>query len=343
MNSLKTIKTLQIISAIILLAISCIMGIVLPLNYQVAQASENEVYLGGAPVGLHVKANGLIVQDYKPIITEKGTLYPAKDAGIAIGDLILRANGNKTLSPKDLQAEIDKNCCLRITILRNNDEVELTLNAVYDPLSNKNKLGLIVKNDISGIGTLTYVDNNGNFCSLGHKICDPTLDNCDKYQIGNVYPATILGVYKGKENEAGALKGTFDKTKQTIGIVNKNNAFGVYGKLEDKSFYKDCEKVKIGSKSDVRPGKAFIYSTLDDNKIEKYQIEIIKAYDQKSPEIKGLVIRVTDKRLQEKCGGIVQGMSGSPIVQDGKLVGAVTHVFLSDAQIGYGVYIDWLL
>ena len=121
MNSLKRIKTLQIISAIILLAISCIMGIVLPLNYQVAQASENEVYLGGAPVGLHVKANGLIVQDYKPIITEKGTLYPAKDAGIAIGDLIIRANGNKTLSPKDLQAEIDKNCCIRLTILRNND------------------------------------------------------------------------------------------------------------------------------------------------------------------------------------------------------------------------------
>ena len=339
----KKIKSWQFLSAIILLALISIIGITLPLDPTTAKADSSEVYLGGTPIGLHLKASGLITQDFKPIITEKGTLYPARDGGIIIGDFITQANGNATLTPQDLQAEIDKNPCVTLTILRNNEKIELTLNAVYDPIANKNKLGLIVKNDISGIGTLTYVDNNGNYCSLGHKICDPPFDNCEKYQSGKVYPATILGIYKGKENEAGALKGAFDKSKQAVGNVSKNNAFGVYGKLEDKSFYNNWERVKIGSKNDVKPGKAYIYSTLDDNKVEKYQIEIIKTYDQKSPEIKGMVIRVTDKRLQEKCGGIVQGMSGSPIVQDGKLVGAVTHVFLNDAQIGYGVYIDWLL
>ncbi len=340
----KSFKKSYLTCFIILASLTLLLGLILPptTDLKAFAESSNEVYLGGMPIGLNLRADGLLVQDYKPIITEKGTVYPAKDGGIIPGDLITHANERKISSPQELQAEIDKNSTINLKVLRENNEIELSATAVYDPITNKNKLGLIVKNDISGIGTVAYVDSNGNFCSLGHKICDYNFDNAEKYQIGQIYPATIIGVYKGKENEAGALKGVFDKTKKPIGSVNKNNAFGVYGKLSDTTFYNSSQKVKIGSKSDVKPGKAFIYSTLDDNCIQKYQVEIVKAYEQSTPEIKGMVIRITDKRLKEKCGGIVQGMSGSPIVQDGKLVGAVTHVFLNDASIGYGVYIDWL-
>ena len=339
----KSIKNrLRILTLIIIILLS-VSSFCFSTSYK-ALAKEDEVHLGGLPIGLNITSDGLVVIDFKPIITTSGAVCPAKESGIEKGDLILSANKNAIRTANDLQNAINNanSESIPLTVFREDKELELIVNLVFDPLAGMKKIGLIVKNDISGVGTITYIDNTGNYCSLGHKICDSNLDNQSFYQKGNIYNATILGVYKGNDNEAGALKGAFDKNSTSIGNTSKNCDFGVYGKITDDSFYKSRELVKLGSKSDVKPGKAYIYTTIEGSTPQKYQIEIVKNYNQDKPEIKSMVIRVTDKRLLEKAGGIVQGMSGSPIVQNDKLVGAVTHVFLKDSSIGYGVYIDWL-
>ena len=309
-----------------------------------ALANNEEVYLGGQPIGLNIFSTGLIVMDFKPIITKDGTCCPAKECGIQIGDMIIKAGNNDIKNPQDLEKSINNNFKkTQLSVFRDNTIIELEATPVFDPIAGSNKLGLIVKNDISGIGTLTYVDNNGNYCSLGHKICDPKLSNNHLYQNGNLFSATVIGVYKGTTNEAGALKGVFDKNTTPYGSITKNNEFGVYGKIKDTNIIKNTKRIKIGSKNEVKTGKAYIYTTIEGNIPSKYEIEIVKLYTQDKPEIKSMVIRVTDKRLIDASGGIVQGMSGSPIIQNDKLIGAVTHVFLNDSKIGYGVYIDWLI
>ena len=326
-----------------ILSFCILFSIIIPFGVT-ATAENEEVYLGGIPIGLTLRSDGLIVLDYKPIITEKGTCFPAKDSGIQVGDLLKRANNNSLNSISDLENAI--NCStndVKIVLIRENKEIELSITPVFDPLAGSKKIGIIVKNDISGIGTLTYVKNNGDFCSLGHKIADPNLNNYTCYQNGDLFNANILGVYKGNKQEAGALKGTFNKTDMPIGKVKRNNEYGVYGTISHKYLINSLKKVKIGTRNEVVPGKAYIYSTIEGNSPQKYEIDIIKATKQQKPDVKSMVIRITDKRLIDSTGGIVQGMSGSPIIQNDKLVGAVTHVLLDDATIGYGVYIDWLL
>ncbi len=306
-----------------------------------SKTESNNIYLGGFPIGISLKSDGLVVEDYKVIITQNGSYYPAKECGIQIGDVILSVNGAPIKTPSDLEESIGKEpSILSIEILRKNKKLTLECKSVYDPIAGNPKLGLIVKNEINGIGTMTYYDDKGNFCALGHKISDSNADNFELYQQGMLYNAKIMGVYKGKEGEAGALKGVFDKNSVNIGNIYKNTDYGIYGSLSVKP--EDKIEIKKGSKNDVVLGKAYIYSTLNDSKPDKYEIEIVKAINQNSPDVKSMVIRVTDDRLIDIAGGIVQGMSGSPIVQNDKLIGAITHVFLNDAKIGYGVYIDWL-
>ena len=338
----KNIKFKSLLIILVLLFISTFSFAIFN-HHDVTFAQEKEVYLGGQPIGLNINSDGLIVIDFKPIITASGNLCPAKDCGLQAGDMIIKTNDKVVKTPVDLQNAISNaDSTVKLLLKRADKEIELSASPVFDPLAGARKLGLIVKNDISGIGTLTYVDNNGNYCSLGHKICDPNLNNQALYQCGKIYNANVIGVYKGSKDEAGALKGTFDKNASEIGSTIRNCEFGVYGKIPNKNALKLDKKVKIGSKNDVKPGKAYIYTTIEGSQPKRYQIEIVKAYNQDKPDIKSMVIRVTDKQLLEASGGIVQGMSGSPIIQDDKLIGAVTHVFLNDSTIGYGVYIDWL-
>lgn len=339
-NKVNFLTAFSLVILLLILSLSISISYV---SNGIAFAGNDEVYLGGQPIGLNILSDGLIIIDYKPIITASGAVCPAKDSGLMIGDMIISINSTNIKTPSDLQKATNTNDNnFNLTVIRENKKLNFVISSVFDPLAGAKKLGLIVKNDISGIGTITYVDNNGNYCSLGHKICDPKLNNSTLYQNGKLYSAKILGVYKGNKDEAGALKGTFDKNSKEIGITTRNCEYGVYGKINDKKFISNTTKVKLGSKNDVKPGKAYIYTTIEGSTPQKYEIEIIKNYSQNSPQIKSMVIRVTDKRLLDTCGGIVQGMSGSPIIQNDKLVGAVTHVFLNDASIGYGVYIDWL-
>ena len=184
---------------------------------------------------------------------------------------------------------------------------------------------------------MTYMDGN-KFYALGHAIKDMNGEDIVANG-GNIYNANIVGFVRGQKGKAGELNGSFSTLGNSFGNITANNIYGLYGDLNNKS---SGEKIILGSKNDVQPGTAYIYTTIDGIVPQKYEIQIIKANNQNSPSEKSMVLRITDKRLLETTGGIVQGMSGSPIIQNGKLIGAVTHVFVSDPTKGYGIYVDWM-
>lgn len=325
---------------VVLVAFSCVFILT---DYS-ANASANVVYLGGTPIGITVEADGMVVAELVDVITKDGTKKPAENSGIQVGDMILSIDNKTIASPEDIASAIkDKEVALEIVISRNGEKITLSVTPARDVITGECKLGLYVKNLIAGVGTLTYVNaSNNRFGALGHQISDCGTENSDFFSKGHTYPCNVLGVVKAQPNEAGALKGTFKKDGIITGNIDDNCIFGVFGVANERLF-ENRPYVTVGTKDEVQPGKAHIYTTIEGNVPQKYEIEIVKAEKQSSPAPKGMVIRVTDKTLLEKTGGIVQGMSGSPIVQNGKLVGAVTHVFLSDATGGYGMYIDWML
>ena len=309
-----------------------------------AYASVDSVYLGGTPIGIVVKSDGLTVADYVEVITAGDAVCPAREAGILRGDTLIAINGNQLKEVRDISENVaaspDK---VIVDIERGGDRIVAEVVPAKDIVSGEYKLGILVKNDIAGVGTVTFVKDDGRVCTLGHCIADPGENNAYKYQKGNFYRCRILGSVKGKENEAGVLKGVFDRNSDSIGVINLNNDFGVYGVATGSELYSSRPRVMTGMRNEVSPGKAYIYTTIEGQSPKKYEIEIVKVEVQDAPSTKGMVIRVTDKALLDVTGGIVQGMSGSPIIQNGKLVGAVTHVFLNDAAYGYGIYAEWLL
>ena len=233
---------------------------------------------------------------------------------------------------------------MSLKVRRNGEICDMSISPALDSITNTYKLGLWVKEDAVGIGTLSFVNaTTKRFGSLGHSINDSETNEIIDVSGGNIYESKILGIKKGKSGKAGELMGTFSR-EHVIGSVDKNCEFGVYGFVDDVStFTVNKTSIDIGGRLSAKPGKAQILSSLDGDEIKAYDIEIIKTNFQQSCNEKSMVIRVTDKELIEKTGGIVQGMSGSPIIQNGKLIGAVTHVFINDATKGFGIYIDWML
>lgn len=306
-----------------------------------ASASEEVeyVYLGGRPIGIVMDGDGLEICGKSEVITDKGAQIPALNLEILPGDILIGINGQKVSTLKELSSilkNIEDGKEIKIEISRNGKILTFDIIPAKESLSGNKKLGLVIKDGTSGIGTVTYVRKDLTFGALGHTISDTV-----KVQQGKIFECKINGVNYPKSNQAGELKGSFDKNKKMIGKVTKNNQFGVFGIVQKNYGY--APEVRLGNKSLVQEGKAYIYTCVDGCIPQKYEIEIVKAYNQSEPEVKSMVIKVTDKNLLEKSGGIVQGMSGSPIVQNGYLVGAVTHVFTSDSTKGYGLYIDWMI
>lgn len=304
---------------------------------------DEEVYLGGYPLGITLDGDGVTVIGLNEFVNSDGKLCcPALTAGISINDVIVELNGRKIYGSAKLTeiANSSKGNPMKVKFLRDGKIQESTIVAQKDLTAGNYRLGLWTRDSSSGIGTLTYVRKNLNFGSLGHPICDAQGNtvNCTN---GGVFNCSIDGIEKGKKGAAGELKGSFYFDERT-GNIYTNNKYGAFGTFN--ALPKFCvETIAVADVSEVKPGKAQIYCTLDDNVRKSYEIEIVKAAAQSSRDDKGMVIHVTDKELLEKTGGIVQGMSGSPIVQNGKLVGAVTHVFVNDPTRGYGIYAKWML
>lgn len=308
------------------------------------KVAENSVYLGGDCLGFSLHSKGLIVVGSNYIFTKNGAINPFVESGLKVGDVISSIDGIQVLSVDDIGNILKKSNgdAMDIVVVRDGKQLNLSITPVKDIFSNEFKLGLWIKNTTEGIGTLTFVDDENNrFGSLGHAIYT---NNGDVLQVneGNVYRSKVLGVKKGVDGTPGEILGTFTKD-EPIGNVDKNCEYGVFGYMTDNEFLENKQLVDIGGRATVKPGKATIFCALNGDDIKPYEIEIIKANYQTSSSEKSMVFRVTDKELLKTTGGIIQGMSGSPIMQNGKIIGAVTHVFVNDPTKGFGLYLDWML
>lgn len=300
------------------------------------------VVLGGVPIGISLDNNGIEVLGFTEIITDDGAVCPAENSGLCVGDKIVEVDGIQSSKTKQLRDAGQDGDDVSITFVRDGKEYDTSITPQKDVLSGEYKFGLWVKDVSNGIGTLTFVKDGNYFGALGHPI---TSKDGEIIEItgGKVHECVILGVEKGVKGEAGQLKGVFSNIKE-IGSIYKNNKFGVYGKLSAYPIGVDAsETIKVADIPEVKPGKAQIYSTIKGETPVCYDIEIVKVSGQSQKDDKGMVIKVTDQRLLDQTGGIVQGMSGSPIVQNGKLVGAVTHVFINDPTRGFGMFAKWML
>lgn len=309
---------------------------------------EKEVYIGGTPIGFVIDVDGLIVMGNNSVLTEEGNVNTFENSKLKKGDIITKINNQSVSSVLDLKQILEnENYCgepLELNVLRDGKELFLSLQPALDKEDNTYKIGLWVRNDATGVGTLTYVDCNSlKFGALGHPITDYETGAVVPAKSGKIFPCSVVGLNKGEKGVPGEIKGVFMQGKNQKGTIKKNTQFGVFGEIQDKTKIVDLNKTAdVASRLTMKPGKATLVSSIS-GVSEEYEIEIIKTNYQPSSSDKSFVFRVTDERLLELSGGIVQGMSGSPILQNGKVVGAVTHVFISDPTKGYGVYIDWMI
>ncbi len=306
---------------------------------------DRQVWLGGQTVGVAMYTDGLFVTDTVAVENTEGKfITPAAAAGIRKGDYIISANGVKLDDVSTMDAVL-KACNgenITLAVKRDGTSFEVSVTPVKSIEDQKYRLGLWMRDSAAGLGTVTYVDTKDNsYMALGHAICDGDSGKILNVGNGRIVDCAITNVEKATKGNAGELKGSFGVGAQVLGTIEQNTQFGLKG-TADESF-KRGDLIYLGSKELVHEGEAEIYSTVDGNGVKKYKIEIAHVNNQTYPQEKSMVIKVTDPELLEKTGGIVQGMSGSPIVQDGKLIGAVTHVMLNDSTRGYGIFIDWMM
>lgn len=311
---------------------------------QVKMLPEEEVYVGGCPIGLSVQTDGAVVISNSMVIPESAKVI--KNQYFSTGDIIKEIDDTEIHSVDDIAKalELSQNDRVTIKYQSNNQEKEKDVALIKDS-EGKYKIGLWVKDNFSGIGTLTFVkknDENHQFGALGHPITNGNNENIIPISEGEIYSCSLVDIAKGERNNPGELRCVFvQKNKQ--GTFGKNTQVGIFGNLDQMNDLIDPNKTAmLGGRLSVKPGEAKIVSRVS-GILEEYDIEIIKTSYQTKSADKSLVFRVKDKRLLDLTGGIVQGMSGSPIMQDGKIVGAVTHVFVSDPTMGFGVYSDWML
>lgn len=317
-------------------------------NLNINVIEDDIYYAGGNCLGFSLKTKGLAIVGGNYVLTKSGRANPFLESGLKVGDIIVNINNTDISQIEDITLAllnyngIDK---INITVKRNNETITTTIKPVLDIQTGEYKLGLWVKDDALGVGTLTfYNDTTKRFGSLGHAITNSTNKSNIEVLSGEIYNCKVIGVKMGYNGVAGELLGTFSLNQESIGNIDKNCNFGVYGYItNNETIIEDKTPIELGGRVSVKPGKAKILSCIDSENIEEFDIEIIKTNYQKNENEKSMVIRVIDKELLSKTGGIVQGMSGSPIIQNGKLVGAVTHVFLNDASKGFGLYIDWMV
>ena len=313
-----------------------LLGLIPVHETRVNVVEERTLIPGGQAVGVALKTRGvLVVSD------------AAKGRALRAGDVILSADGKNVESTKALSEQVGaaQTDTVRLEVLRGGQTITVDAQAEPDPSDGRRKLGVWVRDSTAGVGTLTYIDPaNQAYGALGHAIVDADTGRLLAAREGAILHASIVGVTKGQSGKAGELKGNFLKAGEQIGSLMENCEYGIYGVLDDMPenlLYP--QGLRAGARSAVHTGAASIIATVDADGPQEYGVEIVRCFAQSEPSQKGMILRVTDERLLEKTGGIVQGMSGSPILQDGRIIGAVTHVYLSDATQGYGMYIEWML
>ncbi|NRD80697.1 SpoIVB peptidase [Bacillus sp. BRMEA1] len=304
---------------------------------------------GGQSIGVKLNTVGVLVVGHHLVNTLSGKKSPGEIAGIKVGDIITEINGNKIEKMTDVapyvQAAGQSGKALNIMISRENGKFTTKLTPLKDKGENTYKLGLYIRDSAAGIGTMTfYHPQSKKYGALGHVISDMDTKKPIVVEDGQIVRSTVTSIEKGSNGDPGEKLARFSSDGEIVGNIQKNSPFGIFGELNKQLKNGILDKpLPIALSSQVKEGPAKILTVVNNDKVEEFDIEIVSTIPQKFPATKGMVIKVTDPKLLEKTGGIVQGMSGSPIIQDGKLVGAVTHVFVNDPTSGYGVHIEWML
>lgn len=305
------------------------------LNITVKANDKDFVYLSGDSIGIKMETGVYVAGKYH-VNTENGKVSPWKNSNIEVGDKILKIDNYKVETNNDLLKYLsNKNNNVNLTLQRN-DSIFNTNIEVIRNLNNEYTIGLYIRDKILGIGTMTFITKDNYFASLGHGIYDNNvlLNSLN----GTIYYSSVSSIKKAEPGIAGEKRASIDNI--SIGKILANDITGLYGKLNVNN---DLKKIDIGNQYSIKTGAAQIYTSVDKNIVKAYDIDICECHIQNSSSIKGLKIKITDKELINKTGGIVQGMSGSPIVQNGHIIGAVSHVILDNPLYGYGMHIEWML
>ena len=311
----------------------CIFTFLLLFCLPLGALAESYLVPGGQLLGITVEDGSFVIAGFDSCYGQA-----AKESGLQVGDQIMKING-KTLSDlKDLTDTLNRaDGKITLTVRREDRQQEVSFLPQITP--DGPRLGVYLKEGISGVGTLTYYNpEDSSFGALGHGVSNPA-GGLAQISSGTVFDGCVLSVRKGRTGNPGQLMGCVTSPEEK-GTISKNTPYGVFGTLNG---FEKSLALEVGTPKDVKPGKATIRSTVTGCVVGEYEVEIVKVYGSKQQSGRNMLIKITDPALLNATGGIVQGMSGSPIIQNGKLIGAVTHVLVNDPTMGYGIFIENML
>lgn len=315
---------------------------VLPLKtIKVHTVEKQEVLVSGSPVGIYMETKGVLVIDSGEITDREGIHRTPAEHIIQSGDYICEIDGKVLTGKRQLMQLVRENQGepMELQVIRHQETIKLEMTPV-ETEDGSYKLGIWVRDNIQGIGTLTYVEPNGTFGALGHGISDADTGERLEISDGDLYRADILSIRKGTAGTPGELRGVINyREENRIGTICGNSQYGIRGQMEAGKYTESMKKIPTGLKQEIQTGKAEIRCDIGDG-IREYQCEILEIDSNARDTNKCFVLRITDDDLLSRTGGIVQGMSGSPVLQNGKLIGAITHVFVNDPTKGYGIFIE---
>ena len=321
-----------------------LMGLIPVKKMKVQVLPETRLVPGGHSLGVKLRPEGVIVVGFASIIDDKGIRHqPAQEAGIQVGDTILKVEDKNIFQAEQLSNVVNNKRSIALTVKRKDKILTIDIKPVKSS-TGIYQIGLWVRDIAAGVGTLTFYDpNTGLYGALGHIISDADTGKIIEVGNGEIIRARVASISPGRKNQPGEKRGVFINEEQIIGNIISNTPFGIFG----KSYYPFenplYSTLPVATINQVQEGKATILTVVEGEKIEEYDIEIQKITQQSYPNGKGMIIKIVDQELIKRTGGIVQGMSGSPIIQNGYIVGAVTHVFVNDPTKGYGIFLEWML
>ena len=321
-----------------------VFGVIPFKDVKVKHTTAKEVYVSGDAVGIYMQTKGVLIIDTGEILSESGeTEEPARDI-VKPGDYIVAFNDQTVHSKKELIKDLSKLDDSQVTleVIRNGEKIPLSITPVKDVRA-EYKLGIWVRDNTQGIGTLTFVDEKGNFGALGHGISDVDTGELLHINEGALYQAKIIGIQKGSSGSPGELSGMIHyDAQQVIGSIDKNCDQGIFGTLNMLPKPLSLKKMEVAYKQELETGPATVLCCID-GEVKEFDAEITRIDMNHEDSNKSFVIQVTDQGLLDMTGGIVQGMSGSPVIQNGKFAGAITHVFVQDAAGGYGIFAETMI
>ena len=315
-------------------------------SVNVAVIPKTTVIPLGTAIGMKLYTKGVLVVGMSQINTDNNEkTKPYENSGIEQGDMILAINNKEVSNTDELIGEVNNSNgnSIKIKYLKNNETLETSITPVKS--KNEYKIGLWVRDAAAGVGTLTFYEPSTNsFMALGHGISDIDTEKIVEISNGELITANIVSIKKGEKGKPGEKKGTIDSGNK-IGEISKNTNLGVYGNVTNKSYLgiDSNNEMEVATRSEIKEGRAQIICQLDNNEKNKYNIEIEKIYTMNNEDNKSMLIKVTDEELLNKTGGIIQGMSGAPIIQNGKFVGAITNVLVNDPTQGYAIFADMMI